>query len=161
MRYLILILLAISISCSTLPTKNKPIVKPILSTTIDDSNNIQFFYKGKLVGEMTKDEFTAVVKGSENYNRELQAEISDPKRIRVTFLKKPWVIKKTEGIYKTQIRIDWYTKDNIVFKSLTIELDLTIDRVNSYPRWRTMYRDIAEIGLPSALVVLLIVLSFL
>lgn len=150
-----MIIILLLSNCSSYTTKKNKINNTRF-ISYEENDNIIFFYKDKQVGEMTKDEFKAVIQASQNYNKELDAELSDPKRVEVVFLKKPWVIKKSEGMYKTQIKINWIDKDNTIFKSITIELNLTIDKLNTFPKWRTIYRDIAEIGFPTVFIILMI-----
>ncbi len=129
----------------------------------DNVDQIEFFFKGKKVGEMTKEELQATIKAGGAYNKEIEAEISDPRRLEVIFLKKPWIIKKTKNKYRANILINWYEIINNkkeVFKSLNLTLDLILDKSNQMSKWRIMYRNISEVGFPisTGLVILIILL---
>ena len=134
-------------------------VKPSIQTDnkgetvvkVDSKEIVEVFYKGKLMGTMTLAEWSEVVKSAENYQAIIDAELSDPKRMEVIFLKKPWVFKKKKGLYKAQIKINWYTKskkEKVVIKSITLTLLLSLEKTNSIPKWRMIYRDITEWAAP-------------
>jgi len=144
----LIIILFIGCSSTTIKDKKRNL------TNISTSNLITFYYRGKNVGNMTKEEFKVILQASENYHKEIGAEVASPNRLEVIFLKKPWIIKKDKGMYKTSILINWFEFKNrkkSIFKSLTLELKMKLDDNNSYPKWRTIYRNISEYGFPISL----------
>jgi hypothetical protein len=123
-----------------------------------EDKKIDCYFEGEIIGSIPVEEFQSVLMMSTQYKNILQAEID--KNVKITIQKTPWIIDKEKSVYKVPILIEWYKTINNqpeLLKSIELELSMVIDIPNNYPKWRQVYRNIAEIATPILTIVVLII----
>ena len=107
--------------------------------------NIYVYQNNKVLGQFTPTEFKALVKGADCYVQETEAEKSE-KTFRVEVIGKP-IQKGKSDIWECKFSIKWFDQKGMVLKGILVTSDIFIPQ-NREPEWRVIYKNIAEIGFP-------------
>ena len=105
---------------------------PVLLVTEKGSN--------KVLGQYTYEQFRSLIEGAAYTSEMVTAEKSG--RVRAYTDKIPWTIGELKE-YDTVLHIEWFDVTGKVFKSMKIEIKLTINS-QGYSVIRVAYRNIAE-----------------
>ena len=125
-----------------------------LTTLIFSSDFLDIYYNGTLVGKLPVQEFQEIVKSAKIYSELVNAETND--RIFIEVKDNPYVLKHKDTYY-SQVDIVWKDKKDIIIKKISLESKVLLKREN-FSELRIIYRDIAEVGFPSSLLLLFVLI---
>lgn len=114
------------------------------------SNSLQIYQNGKLLGEMTKDQFALLLKAADNdklYQEELKIERDHKVKVEVTTVN----YNEQTGMFSYDFNVIWETDTGEILKkvSLVSSTELPKDKV-FYSKLRIFYRDTCEYAAPLA-----------
>ncbi len=130
---------------------------PLLA--IDKGEEIDIYVGGEYVQSMTFQQWKIFSESAKLYSQILIAERKE--NIDINFHKSPWkaVIGET---FTTQIDFTWYREvdgKKIVLKTMSIEQSIDVPKDGlKLPEYRVFYRDVAEVGFPISIIIILILM---
>ena len=132
---------------------NADTFKNILKSAGQD--DVNFFYKGKEVGRISKDKFDAVIKSADFYDKLTKAEVAG--KVTVILKDSPFTIKAGET-FKSTMDITWTDTDGTVLKKITVDFILQTDKGNQV---FLVYREMAVYLFPASVLVIIILILIL
>lgn len=126
---------------------------------IEKGEAVDFYVGGEYVQSMTYKQWKIFSESAKLHMEIIEAEKDG--NIKVNFHKNPWqaIVGET---FKTKIDFIWYKEvkgKEKVIKKLTIEQSIEVPKDGlRLPEYRVFYRDVAEIGFPISVIILLILM---
>jgi len=129
----------------------------ILFSTLLYAADVQIYQNGKQIGTMSKEQFTELVRGAENYKEIMEAQ--NKNRIRIIANK----IETTEdkNVYKCTFRFSWKNQKQEEINYVVSDLLIQIDDEMGMSNFRIYYRNISEIGFPISISAIFLILILL
>jgi len=175
MKKILIFLIAtlMSVSCATVSNKDKKTIHNIDNdnvaqeiieskskklTEVKKKEDVISIYRGtEKIGELSLDEFEAIIKASSSYEKILEAE--KEKRVYVFFKDNPWELKPGKSV-NTEVYIIWKDKKETPLKKVILKLTMEVPKEGQVmSKIRILYRDVAEIGFPVSVGILILVLG--
>lgn len=133
--FFILLFYGLMLTCCNHKIVKKDI-QPVVTKEVQQykCDSIEFYCdkNEELLGEMTVEQFTALVTNAEVFEKELEAEKTN--RVIVVLKDDPWILIKNKT-FKTSALISWLDKDQKPIKKMTIEINLKQDNSNQKSIW--------------------------
>ena len=120
----------------------------------NDADQVEVYFQGELQFSIHYEEFNLILKAAKLHSHLVDAEKNN--RVVVELENNVWEI--VDDKYKTKANVIWLDKENKPIKTMTLEivLDKVEDEKQNY--FIELYKKVSAIGLPIAIVLLLILL---
>lgn len=119
-----------------------------------ENDYFELFHDGEKVGKISIEGFEEMRKAAGIKKEEWEAEKEG--RVEVSLKDDPWEVTIGEK-FVTEVTIVWKNKDGKEIKTIVLEQEFTIKK-ETMSSFRIFYRDIAEIGFPIAIIIIIIII---